>query len=177
VEDKDLAEIDILPLERKRFLAKLTKCADAKSQPEKGPVHTVYMPSSSFGHSVIDVSEEYLMKEYGNLYYVSPQNFKQKKTNEFILNMCSSSRWRFSSKSSLEVWAREERRVRCVALNAYADAAEVKDETKYYKEQCFMFQLHNLKEEYADIDKLSLSKPEDIQDNVKMQKKRKIMAV
>ena len=177
IENKDLVEIGMLPLERKRCLDKLANefCASVSAAPSsKGPSHTVHMPSTSYGHSVIDVNEKDLLRHYGSLYYESPRNVKQKMTNEFILNMCSSSRWRFSNKSDYEQWAREERRARSVSLIAFADASDVTQETNYYKDQCFMYQLHDLQREYADLEKLSQDRKEDITEQVIKQKKDRL---
>lgn len=174
---KDLSDIGMLPIERKRCLQKLAKEIGSMSktdQTDKALRHTVHMPSTCFGHAVVDISETDLIKDYSNLYYVSPQNFKQIKTNELILQMCASSKWRFSSKTVQEVWAREERRMRCVSLNVFADPSEVKEVTRYYKDQCLLYQLGFLQGEYADIEKLSKQKKEGISEQVLKNKQERL---
>ena len=67
------------------------------------------MPSTSFGISNRSLEEKDLIGEYGELYYESPLNLKQRHTNSFILKKCSSNRWQFTKKVKLFDWARQER--------------------------------------------------------------------
>ena len=171
IEGKDLDQIGMLPLEKKRFFNKHTQEFNTPSVQKKVvQKETVQMPSNSFGHMVVDVSHAELMKQYGSLYYVSPRNFKQRKTNEFILKMCAGAKWRFATKSGLEDWARKERRMRCVALQVFGEPAEIKDETAYYKDQCILNKLQSTQQQFADIGALKLKHPNGVPDSIFRQK-------
>ena len=62
------------------------------------------------------------------------------------MNLCSrfisSARWRFSTKTDFETWAREERRKGCIVLNVFAEAKDMAGESGYYKDQCLLQKLH-----------------------------------
>ena len=84
----------MLPLEIRRFKKKLqqlttTKEADDLTKSTGAAKVLVHMPSSSFGHAVVTKTEEELKREYPDMYYECPQNYKQKVSNQFSMNMCS----------------------------------------------------------------------------------------
>ena len=103
-------QIGMLPPEKKRFFDKHSQQFSTSNSQKPDPVRkeTVQMLSRSFGHAVIDVSHDELLRQYGSLYYITPRNFKHRKTNQFILKTCASAKWRFGTKSDLEDWARKE---------------------------------------------------------------------
>lgn len=139
-------KIGMLELEIERFL----KCASRKEEDQTTFAHTsaqekvtlkIHMQSSSFGQSRLDVSEDSLKKEYFDLWYTNPQNFKQRSSNSFILNMCASARWQFASKRKLIDWARKERDFRWNIMLAFANEEEVATESLYFKDQCIRSQI------------------------------------
>ena len=86
------------------------------------------MKNSGISNRSID--EKDLIGEYGELYYESPLNLKQRHTDSFILKMCSSNRWQFTKKVKLFDWARRERYFRWNSYLTFSPAEEVKNETK-----------------------------------------------
>ena len=143
-------------------------------KPDPVRKETMQMPSTSFGHAVIDVSHDELLRQYGSLYYITPRNFRHRKTNQFILKMCASAKWRFGTKSDLEDWARKERRKRCVVLQVFGDPEEMKEETAYYKDQCLMYKLGNAQKTFSDIEALKSKHPHGLPDQILKQKEEKL---
>ena len=102
---------------------------------------TVHMPSPVFGHKVKDVSKEELIREYEELYYKVPQNYKQHECNSFVLKMLKAAEWRFSTKRSLMDWGRKERDLRWNTILSFSSLNDVSGETKYFQQQCINFKL------------------------------------
>lgn len=109
----------------------------------------VQMPSSAYGHSVLNVKESTLVREYSTLWYEEPQNFKQKASNTFILKMCSAAEWQFTTKKKLYLWARNERDIRWNAMLSFADCNEVESETPYFQNQCIQYCVEALLNQYT----------------------------
>ena len=80
-------QIGMLPLEKKRFFDKHSQQFSTSSLQKPDPVRkeTVQMSSTSFGEAVIDVSHDELLRQYGSLYYITPRNFKHRKTNHIVV--------------------------------------------------------------------------------------------
>ena len=72
--------------------------------------------------------------------------------------MCASNRWRFSSKSAMIPWVREEREMRLCAYITFCAAEEMKDETRYYKEQNLNWKINELKSNNMDIVRIANNK-------------------
>lgn len=147
--DEHLVKIGMLELEIARFWKKICetfKDVGTSPQPPAPKENTlqVQMPSSAFGHSVLDITEGALVREYGALWYEEPQNFKQKSSNGFILKMCSAAAWQFSTKKDLYMWARNERDLRWNALLSFAECKEVEEETPYFQKQSILYCLEDL---------------------------------
>lgn len=172
--------LDMLPIHRILFEEKL-KILMHENQSAKVTENTVtkkesvILPTSTFGRSNIDISHDLLIKDYGEMYYSSPQNFKHRKANEFVLQMCASALWRFTNKWEMFVWARTERKDRCVALTAFADINDIKKESPYFKQQNVMYQLESINKQHRDVI-LMTENDDDVDERVLKLKKEKITA-
>jgi hypothetical protein len=155
VQKEHLIKIGMLELEVPRFLEKRQETfRDEKplnlSVPPS-PTVGVHMPTTSFGHKWHDIPQSSLVKEYSDVWYEEPQNFKQRASNSFILKMCSAAHWRFSTKKSLYSWARMERDARWNALLTLAEPEELTEDTRYFKDQCITIRLADLDSSYMDV--------------------------
>ena len=98
-----------------------------------------------------EVPQKELIREYRELWYDDPQNFKQPPSNNMVLKMCASARWRFPTKIALGQWARHKRDARWNSLLAFSSPEEVEGETYYFKSLCLESQVNDLKATVKDI--------------------------
>lgn len=148
-----LSKIGMLELEIERFLKRANSTAQTASvtSSQVKPTLEIHLPSPSFGQTRLDVSEDTLKKEYSELWYTNPQNFKQRICNQFILKMCASASWKFDIKRKLVDWARKERDFRWNIMLSFAKEEDVAQETLYFKDQCILHQISKLKGQYKDF--------------------------
>ena len=85
------------------------------------------------------------------MWYDEPQNYKQRMNNGFVLKMCSGANWHFTTKKNLYSWARAERDAQWNAMLTFADAEDLVEESKYFKDQCLAVRLTDLNKTYKDI--------------------------
>jgi hypothetical protein len=71
--------------------------------------------------------------------------------NGFVLKMCSGANWHFTTKKNLYSWARAERDAQWNAMLTFADAEDLVEELKYFKDQCLAVWLTDLNKTYKDI--------------------------
>ena len=161
VAPEDLDSIGMKTIEKRRFLAKAKDLEDAESK-SKGskdfklqfqPHNTVrvQMPTSSFGQADREISKEQLIKEYGELYYTTPISLKHKVTNNFVLGMCSSAKWRYRTQTELYKWERTERDKRWLMYITFSSCEEIANETEYFKCQSINYKLKLLCKDYKQI--------------------------
>lgn len=156
VTEVHLKNMGMKELEIKRFLKKRSSeetnstanlcVADVVSN----RVH-VKMPSMSYGQTTMSVAETTLQKQYKELYYDDPVNFKQRENNKFVLNMCASAHWRFSSTRKLIDWARRERNDRISSILTFAKTEVIASESNYTKQQSLLFNAQQLDKDYEDV--------------------------
>ena len=148
-----MQKIGLAELEIRRFQKKLNVNSkpDLLENTEKSKKLLVNMPSKVFGHAYVEVAEKHLISLYTELYFHSPQNLKHKTINKFILEMCSSAKSRYNRKKDLLSWARTERDERWLVLISFMDEEKVSGETFYYKQECILWRLSDLKATYRDI--------------------------
>ena len=70
------------------------------------------------------------------------------RAHQFVLKMCSANRWRFQCEKKFVAWARQERRDRVESRLAFATTEEVRNETQYFKDASFHYQLSQAEERY-----------------------------
>ena len=111
------------------------------------PKKLVHMPSTAFGHAVMQAPKEKLIAKYQELYYKEPQNFKQRQSNCFILEMLQEAEWRFSNKRDLMDWGRKERDLSWNVLVSFAILNGITGDTRHFYEQCINYKLAELSKE------------------------------
>ena len=157
IEEQDLRDIGMRPLEIRRFQKKLHAAAPSTLQrfaTEKEVVKSQLPCPSLVGRQTINVPVVELIKDYGELYYEKGEehlNFKQRESNNFVLQMLSSASWRFQNKRALFDWGREERMNRIKVLIAIAPDDKIMCETKYFKDQSLLFQVAEWKKKFREI--------------------------
>ena len=147
------------PLEIRRFKRKMKESPVASQQtPHPSSLRnsenrvTVHLPNADLlQRKTLSLRESELSRSYPELFYNNPTNMKQRLTNTFVLGMLDSAGHRFPIRRDLIDWGREERSERITSLLAFASTEEMKDETKYFKDQCLMFQVESWKKQYKDI--------------------------
>lgn len=166
VTEEGLTKINILPLEQRRFMENVKKTAVLTANAEldkndnilhKSETINVKIPIAAFGMSRIKLKDQ-LIRTHGYLYYQTELTLKHKVTNGFVLNMCESAAWRFTTRSKLHKWAREERDRRWTLYLAFASLEELVNETEYYKSQSILYSLHKLKTNHKKICLMSQQK-------------------
>ena len=158
--DHLIDKLNMLELEIPRFEEKIKETFQAVKEKKVEDAKevqnvTINMPSPAFGPQKLAIPEEKLIAEYSDLWYEPPAiNFKQRVNNEFILQMCSASRWRFATKNEFLRWARDERDIRWKMLLSCADVEQVKGESDYFKEMCVPYMIERLNGKYSKVVKL-----------------------
>ena len=163
VEEDDLKDIGMSQIEIRRFRRKYNE-TESENRPSTSPNAkakakniSIKLPSHVFGKKELDQSEELLQKKYKELYYVNPQNIKQKMSNSFILKMCASAQWRFEHMKDLNSWAREERSMRTAFMLSLSPTELIAKESIHIKKQNIPFRLEEITTSYKDIYVLCLS--------------------
>lgn len=149
----------MLELEIKRFRAKQNEMFKTGQQQElntKPCVKRIQVdaPNPKLIGPKITVAESELIRQYEDLWYPNPVNYKQKSSNTFILQMCSAAEHRFTGTRPLFDWARRERADRLELMQAFASKEDVADESMYYKKKSLQYCLAEIEQAYKDISTL-----------------------
>ena len=156
IDNEHLQAMGMLQLEIKRFRVKQNETFKTEQQQESNSKPCakrilIDAPNPKLFAPKLTVPQSELIRQYEDLWYENPVNYKQKSSNTFILQMCGAAEHRFSGKRQLFDWARQERADRLKLMHALASKDDVADESMYFKKKSLLYCLGEIEQEYKDI--------------------------